>query len=612
MTRLATEVAESSREPEPGRAAGWRPALLVFLLYLLGGFFVTSRMWLNPVGLRQNGDIQDVNQATWFIRYSETAIRHFRLPALTTVVMNAPHGVNLMWNTSLLLPGIIISPVTALFGPQVALTTLLVLGFAGSAMAMYYVLRHWQASYLAAALGGALYGFSPALVDSGIGHYSLVIAILPPLIIDRVMRLVTRQGGPVRNGIWIGVMVAAQLFVSEEALVDAVIATVILLVVLALSRPREVLNRIPPLIGGLAVGGVVGLVLGGRGLWVQFHGVAAKTAAATVVIEYHGQMTNLGTLPSAFIVPSANVLLHTPATGAIADNYPQPLPEYLAYLGVLLIPLLLIAIVRFWKVLPIRVTGITFLALEWLGMGSAPIRSGVLSLPSFLLPWRYIEKLPVLGGMVPDRLCILADAGAAVVLALALDRARSGEVAPFSRWRYGSVIAAGIAVIALLPVIPAPYGTTGVNRLPAGWTATFKELDLPSDARVLLAPFPWSGTSQVMRWQAVSGYPRTMIGGDFIAPGQPGRQSRAGRSGMTQTSYYIDYLFNGTGTSVVPSSAQITANLNSMKPNAVVAVTSPDSKLGKFLIRLFGKPTTHIYRVLGWRLKPGWQAPGSG
>ena len=616
MTRLATEVAESSHEPERGRAAGWRPALLVAIWYLLGGFFVTSRMWLNPVGLRQNGDIQDVNQATWFVRYAEVAVRHFRLPALTTVAMNAPHGVNLMWNTSFLLPGVIISPVTALFGPQVALTTLLVLGFAGSALAMYYVLRHWQASYLAAALGGALYGFSPALVDSGIGHYSLVLAMLPPLIVDRVARLVTRQGGPVRNGIWLGLLVAGQLFISEESLVDTVIATVILLVVLALSRPREVLNRIPPLIGGLAVGGVVALVLSARGLWVQFHGVATKTAAATVVIQYHGQLTNLGTLPSAFVVPSTNVLLHTPQTGAIANNYPQPLPEYLAYLGVILIPVLLIAIVRFWKVIPIRVAGITFLVLEWLGMGSAPIRAGVLSLPSSLLPWRYIEHLPVLGGMVSDRLCILADAGAAVVLALALDRARSGEVAPFSRWRHGSAIATGIAVIALLPIIPAPYGTTGVNPLPAGWTATFKKLDLPSDARVLLAPFPWSGTSQVMRWQAVSGYPRTMIGGDFIAPGHPGRQSRAGRAGMTPTSYYIDYLFDGaspTGKPLTqPSAAQISKDLNGMKPNAVVAFASPGTRLSRFLIRLFGQPTVVVHRVMGWKLKAGWQPPSSG
>ena len=206
MTRLAAEVVESSQEPRRSRgrrgpgARRRSPCTAI----VVGAFFVTSMLWINPAGFRQTGDPEDVDQATWFVRYAATAVSHFRLPALETMTMNAPHSVNLMWNTSLLLPGVVVSPVTLLFGPQVALTTLLAVGFAGSAAAMYYVLRRWHASPLAAALGGALYGFSPALVNSGIGHYSLVLAMLPPLIIDRVLRLVTGQGSPVRNGLWLG------------------------------------------------------------------------------------------------------------------------------------------------------------------------------------------------------------------------------------------------------------------------------------------------------------------------------------------------------------------------------------------------------------------------
>jgi hypothetical protein len=606
VTRLAAEVAESP-QPQPSQILprpGQRLAVIL-AVYLVGAFFVTATMWIHPTGLRQSGDPQDVNQATWFLRYTATAIEHFRLPALSTMAMNAPHSVNLMWNTSLLLPGIVVTPVTALFGAQVGLTALLVIGFAGSAAAMYYVLRRWQASQLAAAFGGALYGFSPALVDSGIGHYSLVISILPPLIIDRVLRLVTDRGTALRNGIWIGLLVAAQLFVSEEALVDTVIATLVLLVVLALCRPREVLSRIRSMLVGLITAGVIALVLCARALWVQFHGVSAH-AGATVIINYQGHKTNLGTLPYAFINPSSLVLLHTHATGNIANYYPQPLPEYLAYLGVPLIIVLLAAIVYFWNYLPIRVAGLSCILLEWLGMGAAPIRSGIFTLPSFLLPWGAVKHLPLLGAMVPDRLCILADAGAAAVLAFSLDLARSGKVAPFSNWRNGSLVATAIAAIALLPIVPAPYGVTSTGHLPAGYTATFKALHLPSDARVLLAPFPYAGTSQVMRWQADTGYPATMNGGDFIAPDEPGNIGRAGRAGMTPLSYFIDDLYDPSlGTPVLPSPAQIQADLAGMKPNAVVAVASPDSPLGQFMIRLFGQPDTHIGRVLGWKFKPG-------
>ena len=606
MTRLAPEVAESP-QPLSSRLlprAGQRLALIL-AAYLVVSFWVTATLWVRPTAVYQSGDPQDVDQATWFLRYAATAIEHFRLPALSTMAMNAPHSVNLMWNTSLLLPGIIATPVTALFGPQVGLTFLLFIGFAGSAASMYYVLRRWQASQLAAFLGGALYGFSPALVDSGIGHYSLVLAILPPLIIDRVLRLVTDRGNALRNGIWIGLLVAAQFFVSEEALVDSVIATVILLVVLALCRPRDVLSRIRPLLVGLVTAGVIALVLCARALWVQFHGVSAH-AGATVIINYQSHKTNLGTLPYAFINPSSLVLLHTHATGNIANYYPQPLPEYLAYLGVPLIIVLLAAIVYFWNYLPIRVAGLTVILLEWLGMGAAPIRPGIFTLPGWLLPWGAVQHLPLLGAMVADRLCILADAGAAAVLVFSLDLARSGKVAPFSKWRNGSLIATGIAVIALLPIVPEPYLVSPTGQAPAGYAATFKALHLPSDARVLLAPFPYAGTSQVMRWQAVTGSPATMIGGDFIAPDQPGNIGRAGRAGMTPTSYYIDDLYDPQlGQPVKPSPAQIRADLANWKPNAIVAATSPSSALGQFLIGLFGQPDTRVGQVLGWKFKPG-------
>ena len=607
MTRLAAEVAESSQPQPQRRFAGIPgPVLLTLVLYLLGAIFVTARLWLHPAGLYQQGDTADVDQATWFIRATATELQHLHLPALITMAMNAPHGVNLMWNTSLLLPGVVLTPVTLWLGPQVTLTALLTIGFFGSAAAMFYVLRRFGASYLAAALGGALYGFSPALVNSGIGHYSLVLAFFPPLIIERVIRLVTGQGHPWRNGIWIGLMTAAQLFISEEALVDGVIATVIVLVLLAICRPRLVISRIRPLVIGLAVGGAITVVLFARAAWVQFHGVAAQSAAATVTIMYNGHLTNLGTLPYAFVNPSEGVLLHTTATARIANNYPQPLPEYLAYLGVLLILVLILTVVLCWKNLTVRIAGLTCLALEWLAMGSTPILPRVSTLPSFLLPWRLLEHLPVINGMVPDRLCILADAAAAVVLAIGLDLARKRAVAPFDSWRRGGAIAIGVVVIALLPVIPAPYGPAPVETVPAGYTATFRALDLPASSRVLLAPFPYSGTSQIMRWQSTTRYPATMIGGDFIEPGKPGRSGRAGRAGMTPTSYYINYLGGAGPYRGTPSPAQVTNDLRAMQPQAVVAVTTPASPLGRFLIRIFGQPRTRIGSVLGWRLPAGW------
>ena len=165
---------------------------LAAVYYLLGALAVTLWLWRDPASRVVAGNPNDADQLAWFFRYDATAIAHGHLPALITTAMNAPQGVSVMWNTFMMLPGTLLAPVTWLAGPQAALTVFMTAGFAGSALAMFVILRRWGGgSVAAAALGGAVYGFSPAVVHSAIGHYDLQFAVLPPLIIDIGLRLAT-------------------------------------------------------------------------------------------------------------------------------------------------------------------------------------------------------------------------------------------------------------------------------------------------------------------------------------------------------------------------------------------------------------------------------------
>jgi hypothetical protein len=546
-----------------------------------------------------------VDQITWFVRNSATAIAHGRLPALITTAMNAPHGINLMWNTSILLLGVLLSPVTWLAGPQVTLTVALTAGFAGSAASLFLVLRRWDASIVASAIGGAVYGFSPALVSSGIGHYDLQFAVLPPLIIDRLLRIATGRGGAVRNGVWLGLLAAAQLFIGEELLIDTAIAAVVLVAVLVASRPRAVLGQVRGALTGLAAGAGVALLISGYALWVQFHGAASHVGGATTVIGYRGHLTHVYTIPYAFVTPSSSLFLHTAGTAATAAGYPQPQPEYLAYLGWPLIVVLLAAVIYFWRNLPVRVTAVTGLLLEVFSLGGQAVVFHTIRYPGALLPWYWVQDLPVLSGALPDRLCILADGAAGAALAFSLDLARS--LAPPGRtWSHTGAVATAVAVVAVLPLVPVPYQATRVASLPAGWHATFARLRLAPDARVLVVPVPWGGIPLPLRWQADSREPGSIIGGDFIQAGEQGRRSRAGRAGQTPTTEYLDALWQGHKRAIartpVPSRARVRADLALWKPAAVVAVTRRDSRLGRYLIGLFGRPTDQIGRVLSWRL----------
>ena len=126
----------------PAHSLGHRRTVtLAGLYYLLAALAVTLWLWRDPASRTVAGNPNDADQFAWFFRYDAIAIAHARLPDLVTTAMNAPQGVNLMWNTPLLLPGILLAPVTLLFGPQVSLTVVLTAGFAGSATAMFAVLR---------------------------------------------------------------------------------------------------------------------------------------------------------------------------------------------------------------------------------------------------------------------------------------------------------------------------------------------------------------------------------------------------------------------------------------------------------------------------------------
>ena len=362
----------------------------------------------------------------------------------------------------------------------------LTLGFAGSAASLFWVLRRWGASLGAAALGGAVYGFSPALVTAGLGHYHLQFAVLPPLIIDAVARLVTGRGRGVRTGLWLGLLCAAQLFIGEELLVYTAIASLILVVALALSRPREVPRRAREALPGLAVAAVVFLLLDGYALWTQFAGPLAEHS------KLRASLT--GNL-SWFVVPAASLLFHTPASAAEAAATLQLPAEYMDYLGWPLIVVLVIAAVVFWRDIRVRTAAVLWAVLELcaLGGGSLPIGGAQVAGAAAAVALGAGPARPGPGAAVavrhPGRRrgCRAARVRAGPGLA-AVPRAEGASGRPGWRgwpgvrgWTRGALGA--VAVLAVLPLVPLPYKVTPVAQAPAGWQATFSALRLPRTRR---------------------------------------------------------------------------------------------------------------------------------
>ena len=567
---------------------------LVLSCYLVASVVLTWRVWADPAGRAQfvvahGGIWQDVYLFAWFMRYDAAAVAHGHL-ALVTTALNAPEGINVMWNNPFLLPGVVLAPLTWLAGPLASLAVVLTLGFAGSAASLLWVLRRWGAAIPAAALGGAVYGFSPALIDSAVGHYDLQFAVLPPLIIHAGLRIVTGRWYPVRGGVWLGVLIAAQVFTGEELLADTGLAVFAMVVTLALSQPRAVLKRVGGAAAGLATAAAISLLICGYPLWVQFHGRLTEHGSPWNVTLYTNH-------PFSFVVPPGYLVFHSQASAARAA---QPVlgGEYLGYLGWPLLVVLAAAVIWFWRDRRVRVCAVAWAILESCSLGGGGAAFGAFRCPVALLPWHWLQHAPLLSLMIVDRFSILADGAAGAMLAFSLDRAWSAM--PRAAMPRAAIarrgLPAAVAVLALLPLLPVPLQAAHVTPVPAGWRVAFARLALAQNAPVLVVP----GGLAAMNWQAASGEPGSLIGGYCIAPNPTGR-ARQCKTGKNGTGRYLDALWLGTRDPGQPTRKTIRADLAFWQPAAVVAVTSSNSRLGRFLTRWLGQPAIRVGRVLAWR-----------
>ena len=140
----------------------WLPAGAALLFYIALAFLLFWQVWPSP-GRRSLGSSADPEQMMWFLGWTQFALSHQDNP-LFSDFLDYPHGVNLMWNASTLLPGALLSPVTAWQGPVVAYDLLLTLSLPLSAWCAYLAIGRWVQGPIAAVVGGLLYGFSPYMV----------------------------------------------------------------------------------------------------------------------------------------------------------------------------------------------------------------------------------------------------------------------------------------------------------------------------------------------------------------------------------------------------------------------------------------------------------------
>lgn len=519
---------DRSDHPDAGSRSpgshGWKTLVLGAGAYLLLSVFVWSSAWHHPTSTTTCG-CGDTSLFTWFLEWSAYAISHGLNPFYSTA-MHVPVGVNLLANTSVVAIGILLAPVTWLFGPIATLNVALTLAPALSALSMFVLLRRWVAWTPAAFVGGLLYGFSPFVLFSlGDAHLMLGMLVIPPLIIACLDELLfRRRRRPVPTGIVLGLLIAVQFFIGTEVLVITVgmglIGMVIIVGYAAWRRPSGLRLHARHAIMGLAAGSAVAFVVlagpaayalvgpahFGSQVWPGVYGRLARRQRSSPSLFFFQLSTWNGMVTTA----------HNRALG----GYQGPSLSY-QYFGTWMVVVVLGGVAA-WR----------HDRRLWL-FGAIAVISAVLSLgtrPDIWLPWQALQHLPLLENVVPYRLVLVTYLAVAVMLGLIVDhvyvsvnRRRDAAMLPGaegkSLWsRLPSWTGAGVAgVVAVIALVqPAAYlaqtipMTTVPVAVPAWFTAVAPHL--PRHQVLLIIPAPFTSFDNSMTWQALDKMDFSMVG----------------------------------------------------------------------------------------------------
>jgi hypothetical protein len=481
---------------------GPEPLFLVLFVGLAMWLFAPA--WTSPTTTTLEGGDGDPAIFMWFLRWVPFALEHGH-DLLVTHYLNYPDGVNLMWNTSLPLPGLLLAPVTTRWGPVLSFNLLLVLAYGLSAWCAYLAIRRFARGHLAAAVGGLIYGFSPAMrVQSH--HLHMALAFLVPLMLLALHEILVRQRrSPWLVGVGLGLMAGAQLLIGEELLAMTALlgsAMFLLIVVTNLRRLRE---RWVYAAKAFSVALVMVAAIIVWPLSVQFDGPQ----------RIHGdiQKTNYSNDLQSFILPGWPQALTWEGSGELVSDFAG---GNSAYLGLPLLLVLVVLGVR-WRASPVvRISLALMVVAAVLSLGPTLLVGGEDT--GIRLPWAFFENLPLLPSLIPARLAQLTALFAGLLVALFLHAVWTG-----GGWRRPAAIVVAVAV--LVPLWPVSTIASEEVTTPAFFTGPAVRT-LPRDSVALVLPWPYRRTSLAMTWQAEAGLWYRMPGGYFIGPQRDSDQPR--------------------------------------------------------------------------------------
>jgi hypothetical protein len=495
----------------PGRGgSAWRQVALTGC-YVAAGIAATwpGTSYLGG-RLPDKGDVSSYVWDLWWVAHQAV---HLGNPWFTAD-MAAPAGIQLGFDTTMPLAGLLMAPVTLTLGPSVSLAVLTALAPGLACYVMYRAARLWLRGPGAIA-AGAFFGLSTMLTFQDWYHLNLGLgALFLPMALEASVRL-RRRPRP-RRGVILGLVLGASVLVNlETAVMAAFLAGLVLAPGLVRSRARAA-QAWPSL--GLAA--LVATAVASPQL------VAVAVQAATDGVarpDVRGYVSYAAGLPGLF-APSPRLGVF--GLGALA-TVPQTATagEGIATFGVVLSALAVAGLAAAW-----RRRGAWRLALLWLGacllaLGPTLRVGGGDYVPlaqrwsgvrvSALMPFTWLVRVPGLSGFrEADRFALLGLVAATLLAGCAVDwlHARARPL---------------LVVAAALSLLEAGWsGSPDVGLMPAAMPALDRPIAADHSASVVLdVPFGLRGglglygtgiANQALLLAAADGHPRAVAYASWV------------------------------------------------------------------------------------------------
>jgi hypothetical protein len=412
---------------------------------------------------------RDVSGYVWDLWWTAHQVVHLGNPFYTGH-MAAPFGIQLGFDTTMPLAGLIMTPITLAFGPSASFSLLTIAVPGLACYLMYRAARLWLDAPGAIA-AGALFGLSAMLAWQDWYHLNIGLGTLfLPLTLEAAVRLrrAGNHGDPAAwRGLILGLVLGACMLINQES---AVLAAVVAVVALLPWLIRHYRAGLVPL--AVAVGAAV--VVASPQLAAMAQQVIGNGANVTPHLLAHTG-SSYGVSPAYLFGPSPRLggyglsgLATATASGGAGTGEGMPM------FGVVLTALALCGLAVSWRHRTAWLLTALWLGCAWLALGptlwiGSAAREPVIDMwhgepVSLIMPYTWLMRVPLLQDLrEADRFALLGLVGAVLLAGRAVDwlRRRAWQVIP---------------VVAALAVLEAGWwGTAGVGTM----TTAFPALDRP-------------------------------------------------------------------------------------------------------------------------------------